>query len=156
METDVLVLADMFENFRASSITHYKLYPAKFITPASYAWSAMCLTTGVELYLICDPTILGIFETSQRGGFTLVGSNRDVKANNQHIAYYGPTRKSTYLFDLDAHNSYGWTMVQSLPYKDIKFSNDTHLETILNTADDASTGYVAEVAILFYSSIHEN
>ena len=46
-------------------------------------------------------------------------------------------------------------MVQALPYKDIKFSNDTTLETILETADDAATGYMVELDISFDSSIHE-
>ena len=46
-------------------------------------------------------------------------------------------------------------MVQALPYKDIKFSNDTTLETILETAGDASTGYMVELDISFDSSIHE-
>ena len=46
-------------------------------------------------------------------------------------------------------------MVQALPYKDIKFSNETTLETILEAADDASTGYMVEVDLSFDSSIHE-
>ena len=46
-------------------------------------------------------------------------------------------------------------MVQALPYKDIQFPNDTTLETILETADDAATGYMVELDISFDSSIHE-
>ncbi len=46
-------------------------------------------------------------------------------------------------------------MVQALPYKDIKFANDTELETILNTADDAETGYMVEIDISFPKSIHK-
>ena len=142
MKTDVLLLADIFENFRKSSIAHYRLDPANFITAASYAWSAMLLKTGVELELISDPKILDIFEKSKRGGLTFVGSKRYVKANNQHTAGYDPKSKSTYLLYLDANNLYGWAMVQALPYKDIKFSNETTLETILETTDDAATGYM--------------
>ena len=73
------------ENFRKTSIEHYKLDPANFITAASYAWSAMLLKTGVELELISDQKILDIFEKSKRGGLTFVGSKRYVKANNQHM-----------------------------------------------------------------------
>jgi len=115
----------------------------------------MLLNTGVELELIADPKILDIFEKSKRGGLTFVSSKRYVKANNQHIAGYDPKSKSTYLLYLDANNLYGWAMVQALPYKDIKFSNDTTLETILETADDATTGYMVEIDISFDSSIHE-
>ncbi len=70
----------------------------------------------------------------------MVGSKRFVKANNKHVAGYDPKTKSSYLLYIDANNLYGWAMVQALPYKDIKFSNETTLETILETADDAPTG----------------
>ena len=46
-------------------------------------------------------------------------------------------------------------MVQALPYKDIKFSNDAAWGTILETIYDASTGYMVELDISFDSSIHE-
>ena len=71
LKTDVVLLADVFEHFRKSSIKHYRLDPANFITAASFAWSAMLLKTGVELELITDPKILDIFERSKRGGANL-------------------------------------------------------------------------------------
>ena len=46
-------------------------------------------------------------------------------------------------------------MVQALLYKDIKFSNETSLETILNTADDAETGYMVEIDLRLKNDIHE-
>jgi hypothetical protein len=156
LKCDVLLLADIFENFRKTSIEHYKLDPANFITAASYAWSAMLLKTGVELELISDPKILDIFERSKRGGLTFVGSKRYAKANNQHVAGYDPNTQSTYLLYLDANNLYGWAMVQSLPRKDLKFANETSIETILNTADDAETGYMVEIDIKFKREIHES
>ncbi len=155
LKSDVLLLADIFENFRKTSIEHYKLDPANFITAASYAWSAMLLKTGVELELISDQKILDIFEKSKRGGLTFVGSKRYVKANNQHIAGYDPKTKSTYLLYVDANNLYGWAMSQALPKKDLAFSNETSLETILNTEDEAETGYMVEIDIKFNKEIHE-
>jgi hypothetical protein len=62
IKADVLLLSNVFENFRNTSIEHYKLDPANFITAASYAWSCMLLKTGIELELITDPKILDIFE----------------------------------------------------------------------------------------------
>ena len=47
LKSDVLLLADIFENFRTSSIAHYRLDPANVITAASYAWSAMLLKTCI-------------------------------------------------------------------------------------------------------------
>ena len=138
-----------------TSIEHYKLDPANFITVASYAWSCMLLKTGIELELISDPKILDIFERSKRGGLTFVGSKRYVKANKKDIVGYDPNTKSTYLLYLDANNLYGWSMVQDLPYKDIKLDTEITLEEILKTADDAETGYTVEVDLSFPKEIHE-
>ena len=66
-----------------TSIEHYKLDPANFITAASYAWSCMLLRTGIELELITDPKILDIFERSKRGGLTFVSSIDTQRPNNE-------------------------------------------------------------------------
>jgi hypothetical protein len=155
LKADVLLLSDVFENFRKTSIEHYRLDPANFITAASYAWSCMLLKTGVELELITDPNILDIFERSKRGGLTFVGAKRYVKANNKDMVGYDPTTKSSYLMYLDANNLYGWSMVQSLPIKDIKFNTEITIEDILNTADDAEAGYTVEVDLSFPREIRE-
>ena len=115
----------------------------------------MLLKTGIELELITDPKILDIFERSKRGGLTFVGAKRYVKANNHHMIGYDPKTKSTYLMYLDANNLYGWSMVQSLPYKDIKFNKEITIDEILQTADDAETGYTVEVDLSFPQEIHE-
>jgi hypothetical protein len=53
---------------------------------------------------------------------------------------YDPKTKSTYLMYLDANNLYGWSMVQALPYKDIKMNTSITIDEVLNTADDAEAG----------------
>jgi hypothetical protein len=114
----------------------------------------MLLKTGVELELITDLRILDIFERSNRGGLTFVGSKRHVKANNKHMGY-DPKQKSTYRLYLDANNLHGWSMVQDFPYKDIKLASEITIEEILKTADDAETGCMVEVDLSFPNPIHE-
>jgi hypothetical protein len=48
-------------------------------------------------------------------------------------------------------------MVPDLPYKDLNLEAEgaISLDTILNTADDAETGYTVEVAMSFPKEIHE-
>ena len=41
LNCDVLLLADVFDEFRQPSILHYKLDPTKYITSSSYAWNDM-------------------------------------------------------------------------------------------------------------------
>ena len=52
--TDVLLLADVFENFRKVCINYYKLDPANYLSAPSLAWDAMLLLTNIELELISD------------------------------------------------------------------------------------------------------
>ena len=72
----MLLLADVFENFRKMSITHYKLDPANYLTAASLAWDAALLQTKIELELITDQEVLTMIEKSKRGGLTFVGAKR--------------------------------------------------------------------------------
>lgn len=44
--TDVLLLADIFENFRRVSKTTYKLDPARYLTSPSLSWMHFCYTQG--------------------------------------------------------------------------------------------------------------
>ena len=48
-ETDVLLLADVFENFRSICIENYKLDPAYYYTAPSLAWDVCLKTTDVKL-----------------------------------------------------------------------------------------------------------
>ena len=55
LKTDVLLLADIFENFRDICITTYWLDPAHYVSAPQLSWDAMLLRTQVELDLISDP-----------------------------------------------------------------------------------------------------
>ena len=85
LKTDVLLLADVFENFRLMCLDYYNLDPANYLTSASLSWDCMLYKTKVELELITDMEILDFFERSKRGGLTFVGSKRYSKANNKDM-----------------------------------------------------------------------
>ena len=155
LRTDVLLLSDVFENFRATCMNYYGLDPPNYITIPGFAWDAMLKQTDIKLELIHDPEILQIMEQHKRGGLCFVGSKRYVKANNHYIRNFDETLPENYLLYLDANNLYGWAMSEALPYKDIVFDNDVTLEDILNTADDAETGYIVKCDIHFPHRIHE-
>jgi len=155
LKTDVLLLADVFENFRSTCISYYRLDPANYITSASLAWDAMLLKTSIQLDLISDVELLNMIEQQKRGGLCFVGSKRYVKANNKYIDNYDKTKESNYLIYLDANNLYGWAMSESLPYQDIKWNHDVTLDDVLNTPDDNETGYIVEVDLSFPRELHD-
>jgi len=51
----VLLLADVFQNFRNSVYEQHQLDPLHFITLPSLAWASALKHTGAELDLITDP-----------------------------------------------------------------------------------------------------
>ena len=50
--TDVLLLADIFENFRDICLRDYELDPVHYFTLPGFAWDAMLKQTGVKLDLL--------------------------------------------------------------------------------------------------------
>ncbi len=43
LQCDVLLLADIFQNFRKTCLEYYKLDPANYISAPSLSWDAMLL-----------------------------------------------------------------------------------------------------------------
>ena len=54
LRTDVLLLTDVFENFRDLCLEYYGLDPAHYFTLPNFAWDAMLLKTGVEIDPLTD------------------------------------------------------------------------------------------------------
>ena len=52
LKTDVLLLTDIFENFRILCMTYYGLDPAYYMTLPNFAWDAMLKKTNITLGLV--------------------------------------------------------------------------------------------------------
>ena len=52
LRSDVLLLANIFENFREICLEIYELEPAEFFSAPGLAWRAALKNTGVELELL--------------------------------------------------------------------------------------------------------
>ncbi|CAH3173579.1 unnamed protein product, partial [Porites lobata] len=109
LKSDVLLLADVFENFRATCLKHYKLDPAHYYTSPGLAWDACLKETGQQLQLLHDYDMLMMFEQGIRGGITHI-SKRYAEANNKYMKDFNPDNESTFIQYLDANNLYGWAM----------------------------------------------
>ena len=55
VQSDTLLLADVFENFRNMCIKVFELDPAHFLSTSGLAWQTCLKKTEVELELITDP-----------------------------------------------------------------------------------------------------
>ena len=54
LKTDVLLLSDIFEVFRKTSIDSFKLDPSHFVTLPSFGWQCMLKVTGIKLELLTE------------------------------------------------------------------------------------------------------
>ena len=126
-KSDVLLLADVFENFRDVCMKNYQLDPAWYYTAPGLAWDSCLKKTGVELELLSDPDMLLMFEKGIRGGISMI-SNRHGKANNSYMDdEYDDKRATKYITYLDANNLYGWAMCKHLPTSNFKWMDDGEL-----------------------------
>jgi hypothetical protein len=152
LKCDVLILCDVFENFRNSAMEKYKLDPCNFITSPSLAWSAMLSSLNPKLGYLHNEDELNFL--NKRGGIVQAGGQRHVKANNKYMNNYDSSKPSSYISYLDMNNLYGCAMSDYLPYEIIGFDNNIKLEDILNTPINNDIGYFVEVDIHLPNELH--
>ena len=108
--SDVLLLADVFKNFRNICMNHYGLNPAWYYSAPGLAWDAALKITKVELELQNDSDMLLMIESGIRGGIATL-SHRHATANNEYMgAEFDPTKISKFISYLDANNLYSLAM----------------------------------------------
>ena len=54
LKTDVLLLADVFKNFRETSLRYYEIDPCNNYSAPGLAWNAVLKMTGIRLKLLGD------------------------------------------------------------------------------------------------------
>ena len=105
----------------------YELDPKHSFTLPGFSWESMLKLTKIELELISDPDMYLFLMDTIRGDIS-VCNNKHVIADNKYINKN--TKNNRYLLYLDANNLYGYSMIQSLPYKNFKWSNNLTLDKI--------------------------
>ena len=128
LKSDVLLLADVFEEFRNICLENYSLDPAWYYTSPGLSWDALLKHSKVNLELLTDPDMLLMFEKGIRGGISMI-SNRFGQANNKYMEEkFDSSQPSKFISYLDANNLYGWAMLKPLPVGDFKWMNKEELE----------------------------
>jgi len=122
--SDVLLLADVFENFR-NTITEYNV-DCHFVTLPPLAWTLALKFTGVELDLVTDPDAYLTIENNMRGGIATT-SHRYVAANNPLVDGYDSTEPTSYIIYLDANNLYGKAIRSPLPVGKFQFLSQSKI-----------------------------
>ena len=154
--TDVLLLADVFENFRELCLKIYGLDPVYYFTAPGLAWDACLKITGIELELLSETNMLLMFEKGIRGGISII-SNRYGRANNKYMQKgYNKNIPSKYLMYLDENNLYGCGMSMKLPTHGFKWLTGGEMEKIYENRHNLNKiPCILEVDLEYPENLHD-
>ena len=96
VQSDILMLANVFENVRNMCIKVYELDPAHFLSASGLAWQACLKKTEVKLELLIDVDMLLMVEKGIRGGICHA-IYRYAKANNKYMKNYNKYKEESFL-----------------------------------------------------------
>lgn len=101
MKTDILLLTDIFENFRSTCHATYSLDPAHYFGAPNISFDAMLKYTNISIELFTDLDMLLFAERGIRGGICQV-NKRYVRANNIYMGEdFDQSKETSYLMYLD-------------------------------------------------------
>ncbi|XP_065653011.1 uncharacterized protein LOC136080322 [Hydra vulgaris] len=147
--SDVLLLADVFVNFREVCMKNYKLDPAWYFTSPGLAWDAALKLTKVKFELLSDYHMILMIKKGIRGGISMI-SNRLGASNNKYMdGAYDKSKESTFIQYLDANNLYEWAMSKPLPTHGFKWMDENEIENW------KSVPCILEVDLDYPESLHD-
>ena len=155
LKSDILLLADVFENFRKTCLQYYKLDPCHYFTSPGLSWDAMLKMTDMKLELMTNIDMFQFIEKGMRGGISYI-ANRYGKANNKYMKTYDEKAPSKYIMYLDANNLYGWAMSQYLPTGCFKWMTKNQIDKIdlAKYKEDSNKGLILEVDLEYPEKLH--
>ena len=156
LKSDILLLADVFENFRKTCLEYYKLDPCHYFTSPGLSWDAMLKMTNIKLELITDIDMFQFIEKGLRGGISYI-ANCYGKANNKYMKEYDEKVPLKYIMYLDANNLYGWAMSQYLPTGGFRWMTQKQIDKIDLTKyeEDSRKGLILEVDLEYPEELHD-
>ena len=100
LKSDVLILTDVFQNFRNFCRDKYGLDPTHFLTGSQLSYAALLKMTGVRLELLSDLDMYNFIELGIRGGYWGV-IHRFANANNRYMQSDNSEGESIFLLYIE-------------------------------------------------------
>jgi hypothetical protein len=148
LTADVLLLSDIWANFRDVCYKIYNLDASYYYTAPSLSWDAWLYHSTLEnkkvgksfeIELITDIDMYLFVEQNIRGGLSQI-SKRYAKANNKYMKNYDKNSIDEYILYLDANNLYGYGMSQYLPQGGFRWNKKKwSIDMISNLSDTSET-----------------
>ena len=154
LKKDVLFLTDVFEKFIDTCFKFYGLEPCHYFSSPGLSWDAILKVAGVKLEKISDTSKDFFIEKGLNGGISYI-AKRYVKANNEYMKDYDPTKPSKFINYLYMYNLYGWGLSEYLPYGGFKWLKNVDGFDVMSISKKNPTGYILEVDLQYPNELHE-
>ena len=156
VQSDTILLAEVFKSFRSLCLNTYKLDPGYFLSLPGLAWQACLKHSGIKLELISDIGMLLMLEEGIRGGICH-SVFRHAKANNVYMKDYDKNKESSFLIYTDYNNLYGKAMSEKLPVDGFEWVDDISKideNFIKNYDENSNVGYFIKADIEYPTELH--
>ena len=156
LQSDVLLLTDVYEAFRALCFDSYALDPTHYISLPHFGMDAFLKMTMVELELISDIDMYNFVSQGVRGGISCV-SHRFAKANTPGEDDYDESLPSRTILFLDAVNLYAHAMCQPLPFANFRWLTPDEISSldVRRIPEKGPKGYILEVDLSYPDELHD-
>ena len=152
----MLILADVFEEFRGVCMGNYGLDPEYYVSSQQLSWDAMLRNTNCTFDLITDREMFSMVQVGIRGGVSMIPT-RYAQANNPDLTAFDPARSTSYIIYLDANNLFVWAMCQPMPIGGFEWMRAAEAREIdwLAQTEDQPMGYFIEASMNYPVELHE-
>ena len=117
MQTDVLLLCDVFEEFGDMCFEYFKFDPKNYYIAPGFAWDALLLFSNARLEPLVEEDMYIFIKRGIRGGYSNV-HKRYSKANYKYLDDFNAEMISKFLIYWDFNSMYATAVLKAMPYQD--------------------------------------
>ncbi|CAG8505748.1 17406_t:CDS:2 [Cetraspora pellucida] len=154
LETDVLLLADVFMNYTIMCLKDDGLDPSHYVSAPGMFNNSLYKSSRVELKLMTDMDEYLIVENGIREGMTMA-SHRYAKANNPQCPDYEPSKPKSWALYEDMNALYSGAMTQYMSTEILGKVSPEEVPNIQSIAPDTEIGYILEVDLEAPVHLHD-
>ena len=134
---DVLLLTDLFEEYRKSTFAEFQIDPIYNLSLPGVSWNSFLKFTGTKIEIFKDIDFVNMITCGIRGGFSGVNARR-TRANLPSLPDYDPNARMAKIVMVDCNSLYGGIMQHGkFPISDFEWIEDQQqLDLLQNNLDE--------------------
>jgi hypothetical protein len=147
---DVVLLAEVFEEYRSKGLSEWQLDAARFVTAPSYTYKAFLKYIDHPIQVMWDLEMYDFFRDALRGGYCFIGELTYANVYNT---------SDQCIVGFDMNSLYPTAMLHPMPISDFEWISGEEAKAVLLDTSyqwlESDTGYWLEVDIECPQDIHD-